>query len=629
MIKFLALTLLFFACQSDDLPRANFDLYAVTAFSGEVQHEKVTLVWQEPDEDAKPQGYILSWSPNGEKVVLDASITSYEVTGLTNSTDYKFTLQADYGESGISGINEIQLKPLDELKFKVLPGNNFAIALWETPSRTDISSYSLAWMPGNGKAEIAANKKNYQITGLQNDIQYDFSFVINYTSGISKSVQSTATPGAISAFILNDETPVISDLIQFTYNPAYLPTSTAVSWEYHFGDGSTSTQQNPTHAFLKTGIIEVTVKITDEQNNVFNDTKKIYVWGEKWAYNIGASIKPQIPAIADDGTIYIGSEDNNNFHAINPDGTLKWTYTGITDNVYSSASIGSDGTIYVGSKDNFLHAINPDGTQKWKFGIGGDAIYTTPAIASDGTVYIGSDSDKLFAVNANGTQKWVFTTAGFNIRSTPSIAKDGTVYIASIDKNLYALNPENGSILWTFALDGIVEGGISIDTDGTIIVTTDKATAQGSVFAINPDGTQKWQTSISGRMISSPAIANGNVYFGTKESKQLVALNAATGSITWTFTVGDIIVGSPTVDKNGNVYIGSFDNNFYVLDNNGKEKYKVNIGNRVWSGAAIAADGTVYFGSYDSKLYAYEFFAEGLSKDAWPKFGKNEKQTSN
>jgi outer membrane protein assembly factor BamB len=29
--------------------------------------------------------------------------------------------------------------------------------------------------------------------------------------------------------------------------------------------------------------------------------------------------------------------------------------------------VAADGTIYVGSEDNNLYAINPDGSQKWKF----------------------------------------------------------------------------------------------------------------------------------------------------------------------------------------------------------------------------------------------------------------------
>ena len=47
--------------------------------------------------------------------------------------------------------------------------------------------------------------------------------------------------------------------------------------------------------------------------------------------------------------------------SINPDGTLKWKYT-TGDWVSSSPAIGPDGTIYVGSNDNNLYAIYGSGT---------------------------------------------------------------------------------------------------------------------------------------------------------------------------------------------------------------------------------------------------------------------------
>ena len=40
------------------------------------------------------------------------------------------------------------------------------------------------------------------------------------------------------------------------------------------------------------------------------------------------------PAIADDGTIYVGSEDTN-LYAVNPDGTQKWEYPLGDENKYS------------------------------------------------------------------------------------------------------------------------------------------------------------------------------------------------------------------------------------------------------------------------------------------------------
>ena len=83
----------------------------------------------------------------------------------------------------------------------------------------------------------------------------------------------------------------------------------------------------------------------------------------------------------------------------------KWAVT--TGNVIeSSAAIAVDGTIYVGSDDNKLYALNPDGTQQWAF-VAGDKMLTSPALAVDGTVYIASADQKLYAVNPDGAAEMV------------------------------------------------------------------------------------------------------------------------------------------------------------------------------------------------------------------------------
>jgi len=630
-IKVLAVMLLLTACQEDDLPRANFDLDIVSVFSGEVAHEKVNLIWQTPAGNLTPESYVLSWAPNGEKIVLDATTTSYEISGLTNGTNYKFTIQANYGEAGFSGVNLIELVPKDQLQWTLLPGNKIAIAQWQKPNRTDISGYTLSWSPNGQTIQIPVGTNTYQITGLTNGVEYTVSLKINYTGGTtSNEVQALVKPGEISAYVLNVPSPMATDLVQFTYNPAYLPGSTAVSWSWNFGDGNTSTAQNPTNTYSKPGIYDVSIQIKDGNGTTFDDTKKVYVWGVKWAVNFGGQIQNQSPAIGSDGTIYLGSRlaASGNFRAIRPDGTEKWSYAGMTALTGGSASIGSDGTIYIGSADRNLHAINPDGSNKWKFLTGGAIAFSTPSFANDGTIYIGSEDDKLYAINPNGTQKWAFTKTGFNFRSTASIGSDGTIYMGSDDKNLYAINPD-GTEKWAFAAGGIIQSGAAIQADGTIIIGVDRSGSAGAVIAVNPDGTQKWIKTGVGRItVCSPAVANGRVYIGMKEGNKLLALNASTGFEIWSFTTGGIVNASPAVDKNGVIYFGSYDDFVYALNPNGTLKYKFKTGSDVWSSPVIGEDGTVYIGSYDFKLYAFEMFAEGLVNDVWPMFAKNPKHTS-
>src|SRR5690242_11962099 len=69
--------------------------------------------------------------------------------------------------------------------------------------------------------------------------------------------------------------------------------------------------------------------------------------------------------------------------------TQKWTYrTG--DAVQSSPAIGADGTVFLGSNDNNVYALDGNtGALKWSYATQGPVVFS-PAIGSDGTVYVGT-----------------------------------------------------------------------------------------------------------------------------------------------------------------------------------------------------------------------------------------------
>ena len=120
---------------------------------------------------------------------------------------------------------------------------------------------------------------------------------------------------------------------------------------------------------------------------------------------------------------------------------MKWkiiigTYT------YASPALGEDETIYIGSTSGF-HAVNPDGSIKWNY-IDSDASfqYGHPAIGADGTIYVPS-GNKIIALNSDGTLKWEYL---FGYRcSSPCISYDGTLYVGDRSGHLYAFSsePEN------------------------------------------------------------------------------------------------------------------------------------------------------------------------------------------
>jgi len=281
---------------------------------------------------------------------------------------------------------------------------------------------------------------------------------------------------------------------------------------------------------------------------------------EKWKFKTGGLILGSSPAIADDGTIYIGAWDNF-LYAINSDGTEKWKFPANNANIASSPVIAEDGTIYFGDLGDFwdnsrIYAVDPDGTEKWNY-VAGNRIYSDPCIGNDGTIYIGSDDTYLYAMNPDGTLKWRFKTGSY-IKAPPSIADDGTIYIGSWDDYLYAIYPD-GTEKWRHGIGSGTSVNPSIASDGTIY-----SESSNKLFAVYPDGTRKWTFDLGpDRHIdsSSAAIsADGTIYVGTNignmDGGEIIAINPD-GTERWRKRIAnDWVESSPSIAEDGTVYIG-------------------------------------------------------------------------
>jgi len=348
----------------------------------------------------------------------------------------------------------------------------------------------------------------------------------------------------------------------------------------------------------------------------------LLLWRVRLAVGYGRYLSSS-PAIAPDGTIYVGSPDSG-LYAVSPSGSVKWRYpTGAS--VRSSPAIAPDGTVYVGSSDSYLYAINPDGTLRWRYLTNGD-VRSSPAIAADGTVYFGSNDNCLYALNPDGTLRWSCLTGG-SITSSPAVAADGTAYFVSYDNHLYALEPD-GALKWRYAFFGDIDCvTAAVDSDGTIYcgALLRGALLHGlslSLCALNPDGSLRWARSTSGEVRSSPAIAmDGTIYVVSRGSLMgdgvFYALNPDS-TLRWRFEPHGSTYSSPAVSSDGTVYFGSW-GNFYALRPDATLKWRYETGGGIASSPTIGSDGTVYFTSNDGYLYALKGTSP-LADSPWPKF---------
>ena len=123
------------------------------------------------------------------------------------------------------------------------------------------------------------------------------------------------------------------------------------------------------------------------------------------------------------------------------------------------------------------------------------------------------------------------------------------------------------------------------------------------LYAINPNGTKKWEFETGGEIESSPAIgSDGTIYVGSWDHK-FYALNP-NGTKKWEFVTGGCIESSPAIGLDGTIYVGLGNNNLYAFNPDGTKKWEFVTGSYIISSPAIGSDGTIYVGSADRKLYA-------------------------
>jgi len=329
------------------------------------------------------------------------------------------------------------------------------------------------------------------------------------------------------------------------------------------------------------------------------------------------------PAIAVDGTVYLGSEDGK-VYALGAAGNLKWIYQ-TEGEINSSPAIAADGTVYIGSNDYKIYALSPDGSLKWGYRTEGE-VRSSPAIATDGTIYIGSNDGKVYALEPDGNLKWDYQTGG-EVSSSPAVATDGTIYIGSCDRYVYAFNTD-GSLKWSYLTEDDVKSSPAIAADGTIYYIIGGEFG-GYVYALSPDGRLKWIYQKSVCTYSLAIGADGTIYTGSWDCK-IYALNPD-GNLKWSyqFDPEGWAYSVPAIGADGTIYICLGDTHvavYALAPKNNILKWSYQTTRGIYSSPAIGADGTVYVVSGDGKVYA--FGNKGTGEDIHPSKGTDSSKGS-
>ncbi|MBI2566718.1 MAG: PQQ-like beta-propeller repeat protein [Candidatus Schekmanbacteria bacterium] len=330
----------------------------------------------------------------------------------------------------------------------------------------------------------------------------------------------------------------------------------------------------------------------------------------RWVYDAGGGWVSGSPAIADDGTIHVGSGDGR-LLAVAPDGELRWSFP-LWAQVSSSPAIGADGTIYFGAQDGRVVAVDATGNERWSYATAGGPVSSSPAIAADGTLYVGGADGVVYALTPDGDLRWVVATMGA-ISSSPAVAVDGTIYVGSEDGTLYALTP-SGGLAWTFETGDAVRSSPAIGGNGVIFF----GSRDGSLYAVNRDGTLHWRLPL-GADVRSPVIGSAGVVYVGAYDGHLHAV-ASTGSELWRVDVGAYLRSAPAVGRDGTIYVASDEGALVAVRPNGTIAWSQDLNTHGYSSPTIAADGMVYVGGRDGQLLALRGGEGGPALAAWPLF---------
>src|SRR5688572_420253 len=134
---------------------------------------------------------------------------------------------------------------------------------------------SWQWDLGNGTVSLFQHPSTVYFTPGK----YPVKLVIKNANGADSIVKQdfiTVYANPVASFAVTDSVGCFPFRLSFT-DKSIAPGATINKWEWDFGDGHTSTQQNPGHTYLNSGNYTVTLKITTDKGCTHTFSKDQYI----------------------------------------------------------------------------------------------------------------------------------------------------------------------------------------------------------------------------------------------------------------------------------------------------------------------------------------------------------------
>jgi outer membrane protein assembly factor BamB len=322
-----------------------------------------------------------------------------------------------------------------------------------------------------------------------------------------------------------------------------------------------------------------------------------------WTRDVGGPVEGQVTTSADEQVLYVASLAGTLTALSRADGAVLWSLA-LGDRSYATPCVADDGTIYAGSDAKKLFSVTPAGKIKWTLETDGDAD-TSPLVASDGAVVVAAGR-MVYGVNPFGQVRWRFA-AKRKVFASPAMAPDGRIVFGSQDHHVYALAAD-GRLAWSTDVGADADGSPAIADDGGVFVGTDG----DEVIRLGiDDGRIVWRAQVGGYVRGALSVArNGDVLAGVYGPRpRQVRLRAEDGAL-----VGDFVIqgtgarefgvhGGALEDALGQLVFGAQDDDVVAVGPGGALLWRFTTGDDVDAPVTLLSDGHLAVGSDDGKVY--------------------------
>ncbi|MDR9374865.1 MAG: PKD domain-containing protein, partial [Schleiferiaceae bacterium] len=230
-------------------------------------------------------GSSFRFSPSNASVPADDSLVVDVDFTPTSRGSFNSTLFLNNNDSNRTVCLQGTAEAMPVADFTISPEN---VCLGEISLQNQSQFFnSLTWTLGDGNVTTQTNPVHaYAAPGT-----YQITLRAANALGTDTLTKTTTVNPLVADFVASEDTVYRQDTIQFTDS-----TNGATSWSWDFGDGSTASQQNPSHVYSSIGLFNVRLTVSDSRACTQSVSYPVYVKDNvglsEWSQRHGLRLYP-------------------------------------------------------------------------------------------------------------------------------------------------------------------------------------------------------------------------------------------------------------------------------------------------------------------------------------------------